>query len=44
MGQCFDKASNMIKKYEGALHDQEQIQAFIQTYNSKVKNENEKIP
>lgn len=41
MGQCFDKASNMLKLYEDVLKDEKQIKQFIADYNQK--NE-EKIP
>jgi tRNA A37 threonylcarbamoyltransferase TsaD len=42
MGSCFDKASNMLLKYEKVLKDEQQISQFIITYNKK--NPGNKIP
>ena len=41
MGSCFDKASNLILKFENVLKDEDQIKAFIKSYNEK---NDQKIP
>lgn len=37
-GDCFDRASVMIKKYEHVLKEVEEQNEFIDKYNEKMKN------